>query len=108
VLISHERKMGHQDDYPNNQTKEFRMNNAKMITGLAIAAAAAAMFVATPAAMAAKHEGKVHCTGVNACKGKSDCKTASNACKGMNACKGKGMNIMSEKDCTAKGGKVEK
>jgi hypothetical protein len=50
----------------------------------------------------------VHCTGVNACKGKSDCKTASNACKGMNACKGKGMNVMSEKDCTAKGGKVEK
>jgi hypothetical protein len=84
------------------------MNNAKKITGLAIAAAAAAMFVAAPAAMAAKHEGKVHCVGVNACKGKSDCKTASNACKGMNACKGKGMNAMSEKDCTAKGGKVEK
>ena len=84
------------------------MNNAKMITGLAIAAAAAAMFVAAPAAMAAKHEGKVHCTGVNACKGKSDCKTASNACKGMNACKGKGMNAMSEKECTEKGGKIEK
>jgi hypothetical protein len=100
--------MGHQDDYPNNQTKEFRMNNAKKITGLAIAAAAAAMFMAAPAANAAKHEGSVHCTGVNACKGKSDCKTASNACKGMNACKGKGMNVMSEKDCTTKGGKVEK
>jgi len=84
------------------------MNNAKMITGLAIAAAAAAMFMAAPAANAAKHEGQVHCTGVNACKGKSDCKTASNACKGMNACKGQGMNVMSEKDCTAKGGKVEK
>ena len=84
------------------------MNNAKKITGLAIAAAAAAMVMAAPAANAAKHEGQVHCTGVNACKGKSDCKTASNACKGMNACKGKGMNVMSEKDCTAKGGKVEK
>ena len=84
------------------------MNNVKKITGLAIAAAAAAMFVAAPAAMAAKHEGNVHCTGVNACKGKSDCKTASNACKGMNACKGQGMNPMSEKDCKAKGGKVEK
>mgnify|MGYP003546492488 FL=1 len=84
------------------------MNNATKITGLAIAAAAAAMFMAPPAANAAKHEGNVHCTGVNACKGKSDCKTASNACKGMNACKGKGMNVMSEKDCTAKGGKVEK
>jgi hypothetical protein len=100
--------MGHQDDYLNNQTKEFRMNNATKITGLAIAAAAAAMFMVAPAANAAKHEGNVHCTGLNACKGKSDCKTASNACKGMNACKGKGMNVMSEKDCTAKGGKVEK
>jgi len=84
------------------------MNNAKKITGLAIAAAAAVMFVAAPAAMAGKDEAKIHCVGTNACKGKSDCKTASNACKGMNACKGKGMNAMSEKDCKAKGGKVEK
>jgi hypothetical protein len=84
------------------------MNNVKKITGFAIAAAAAAMFVAAPAAFAGKEEGKVHCTGVNACKGKSDCKTASNACKGMNACKGKGMNAMSAKDCKAKGGKAEK
>jgi hypothetical protein len=84
------------------------MVTAKKLTGLALAAAAATMFAAAPVAMAAKHEGQVHCTGVNACKGKSDCKTASNACKGMNACKGKGMNVMSEKDCTAKGGKIEK
>ncbi|HJX19254.1 MAG TPA: hypothetical protein VJ437_13825 [Acidiferrobacterales bacterium] len=84
------------------------MNNVKKITGLALAAAAAAMFMAAPAANAAKHEGKVHCTGVNACKGKAECKTASNACKGMNACKGQGFISMSEKDCTAKGGKIEK
>lgn len=84
------------------------MSTAKKLTGLVIAAAAASLFAAAPAAMADKHEGKVHCTGVNACKGKSECKTASNACKGMNACKGKGMMVMSEKDCKAKGGKVEK
>ena len=83
------------------------MNTANKITGLAIAAAAAAMFIAAPAANAAKQEGKVHCTGTNACKGKSECKTASNACKGANACKGKGMESMSEKDCKAKGGKME-
>jgi hypothetical protein len=100
--------LGHQDDYSKNQTKEFLMNKAKRLTGLAIVAAAASMFIGAPTVMAAKHEGKVHCTGVNACKGKSDCKTASNACKGMNACKGKGMNAMSEKDCKAKGGKIEK
>jgi hypothetical protein len=84
------------------------MSTAKKLTGLVLAAAAAGMFAATPAAMAAKHEGKVHCTGVNACKGKSECKTASNACKGMNACKGKGMMTMSEKECKDKGGKIEK
>ena len=83
------------------------MNTAKKITGLAIAAAAAAMFAMVPVAQAAKHEGMVNCTGVNGCKGKGECKTASNACKGQNSCKGKGMMSMSEKDCTAKGGKME-
>jgi hypothetical protein len=84
------------------------MSTAKKLTGLVLAAAAAGMFATAPVAMAAKHEGKVHCTGVNACKGKSDCQTASNACKGMNACKGKGWVSMSEKDCKAKDGKIEK
>ena len=83
------------------------MNTANKITGLALAAAAAAMFTMAPVAQAAKHEGMVHCTGVNGCKGKSECKTASNACKGQNSCKGKGMQSMSEKDCKAKSGKVE-
>jgi hypothetical protein len=83
--------------------------NAKKLTGIALATAAAGLFAtATVPAVAAKHMGNVHCEGVNACKGKSDCATASNACKGQNACKGKGMNVMSEKDCKAKGGKVVK
>jgi len=84
------------------------MNNVTKISGLAIAAAAAAMFMSAPAAMAAKHEGKVHCMGVNGCKGKSECKTASNSCKGQNGCKGQGFMSMSEKECATKGGKVEK
>jgi hypothetical protein len=84
------------------------MNTAKKLTGLAIAAAAASMFAMTPAAQAAEQSGPVHCLGINACKGKGDCKTASNACKGMNACKGKGMVVMSSvKECKDKGGKVE-
>jgi len=83
------------------------MITAKKLTGLVIAAAAAGVFAATPAAVSAGEAGKVHCLGVNGCKGKGDCKTASNACKGMNACKGKGMSIMSDKDCKAKGGKIE-
>lgn len=86
------------------------MINAKKITGVALATAAAGLFAATSLApaYAAKEEGKVHCLGVNACKGKSDCATATHACKGQNACKGKGMMIMSEKECKEKGGKVEK
>ena len=84
------------------------MITAKKLSGLILAAAAAGVFAATPVAVSAADKGKVHCLVINACKGKSDCKTASNACKGMNACKGKGMVAMSEKDCKAKGGKVEK
>jgi hypothetical protein len=84
------------------------MSNAKKLTGIALATAAAGLFAAaTLPAHAAKEEAKVHCIGINGCKGKSECATASNACKGMNACKGKGMTVTSEKDCVAKGGKVE-
>jgi hypothetical protein len=84
------------------------MITAKKLSGLILAAAAAGVFATTPVAVSAADAGKVHCLGVNGCKGKGDCKTASNACKGMNACKGKGMVSMSEKDCKAKGGKVAK
>ena len=85
------------------------MSTAKKLSGIALATAAAGLFATAGVApvMAAKHEGMVHCLGVNACKGKSDCATASSACKGQNACKGKGMNVMSAGDCKAKGGKVE-
>ncbi|MGH8744307.1 MAG: hypothetical protein ACREUY_08525 [Burkholderiales bacterium] len=45
---------------------------------------------------------------MNACKGKSDCKSATNACKGENACKGKGFEAMTEKDCQAAKAKAKK
>jgi hypothetical protein len=83
--------------------------NAKKLSGLALATAAAGLFataIATPA-LAAKHEGNVKCMGANACKGKSDCATAEHSCKGHNKCKGHGMNMMSAADCKTKGGKVE-
>lgn len=84
------------------------MTTAKKISGIVLAAAAAGMFATMPVAHAAKHEGKVMCEGVNACKGKGACKTAANACKGQNACKGKGAMEMTMADCTAKGGKTAK
>ena len=54
----------------------------------------------------AKKSAKVHCTGVNECKGKGECASASNSCAGSNSCKGKGVVMMSAEDCKAKGGKV--
>jgi hypothetical protein len=44
--------------------------------------------------------------GINACKGTSECATATNSCKGSNSCKGQGWVHASKEDCTAKGGKV--
>ena len=70
-----------------------------------LAAAAAALFTAGLAGQASaehheKGEGKkVHCEGVNSCKGHSECQTASNDCKGLNSCKGKGWVSMSDEQC---------
>lgn len=49
---------------------------------------------------------KVHCMGVNECKGKGACKTEANACGGQNGCGGKGFVELSEEECKAKGGTV--
>jgi hypothetical protein len=42
----------------------------------------------------------VHCSGVNSCKGTSECKSAKNSCKGMNSCKGQGWVSMTKSECT--------
>jgi hypothetical protein len=48
---------------------------------------------------------KVHCTGVNECKGKGACAMPNgNTCAGKNECKGKGVIDMTADECTAKGG----
>ena len=86
------------------------MNTAKKASGVAIATAAAALFLSGMTGVAVAAEGAasadVHCYGVNACKGKTACKTASNACKGQNSCKGKGWISMGAKACADKGGKT--
>ena len=74
--------------------------------GALIAAMAAGLFSTAPALVQAADSAKVHCAGVNSCKGKSACHSASNACAGQNSCKGKGWLEMSEKECKDKGGKV--
>ncbi len=89
---------------------ETKRNAIRVLSGTALAAAAAALFLSGAAGVAAADakEAMVQCAGVNACKGKSDCATATSACMGQNACKGQGWLKMTEKQCLEKGGKVPK
>ena len=84
--------------------------NARKLTGLALATAAASLFATAgiPVAYAEKEVAKVHCDGANACKGKSACQTASSACKGHNSCKGKGWLLLSKDECSAAMDKMKK
>ncbi len=106
-------RSGRTPDYKNRAFFNFQetqtMTAVQKLTGIALAVAAAGMFVTAGIGSAfAAEDGKIHCEGVNACKGKTDCKSATNACKGENACKGKGFMAMSEKDCTAAKAKAKK
>ncbi len=49
---------------------------------------------------------KVHCYGVNECKGQNDCKTAQHECKGQGSCKGKGFKGVVAKACLEKDGVI--
>lgn len=83
------------------------MKTITKVNGLALAAAAATMFLAAPMAASAADSAQGKCMGVNACKGQSACKTAKNSCKGMNACKGQGFEMMTKTACAKAGGKFE-
>ena len=72
---------------------------------LAAAALSLAMTGATYAPALAK-DAKVHCSGINSCKGTSECATSNSACKGQNSCKGHGWVFATKGDCKAKGGKI--
>jgi hypothetical protein len=75
------------------------------ISGAALAVAAAGLFLTAGVAPAVADDAKIHCTGVNGCKGKAECKTAKNDCKGQNACKGQGFSAMTKEKCDAAKGK---
>lgn len=74
-----------------------------------IAAAAAVAFVTAPltSTLVQAHSHKVKCYGINKCKGKSACKTATSSCKGKNSCKGKGYVMKSPEKCKKLGGTTE-
>lgn len=75
---------------------------AKKLAGASIAAAAAMMFSAAFVAPSfAAEDAKVHCDGVNSCKGTSACKSHGHECAGMNSCKGQGFLELTEKECKA-------
>ncbi len=83
----------------------------KKLTGVVVATAVAGLFLSGHAIAKEKtksmKEAKVHCMGINSCKGKGMCKSDANGCKGENACKGKGwVGVKTEKECTDKGGQV--
>lgn len=84
------------------------MKNSKKVLGVAMAVAAAGMLSTTTPVFAAGADAKIHCYGVNKCKGHNDCKTATNACKGHASCKGHGFVAVSTKACDHLGGKVGK
>ena len=82
------------------------MKTTGKIGGAAVATAAALLFSSLAVSAARADEATVHCNGVNACKGQSDCKSASNDCKGMNSCKGQGFKDLSTQACTKQGGSL--
>lgn len=80
---------------------------ANKTTNVALAVAAASMFAFAPLASQAATDAKVHCYGINNCKGQNDCKSLFSSCKGQSACKGKGFKDVTLKECKDKGGKLE-
>jgi uncharacterized membrane protein len=90
------------------------INGAKSGAGIATAAAMLALAsMAQAADLVAPVKGSslhasdvIHCFGVNACKGQSDCETATSGCKTQNACKGKGWKSLTAAKCFAKKGFV--
>jgi hypothetical protein len=82
---------------------------ASTVRGMAVAAAAATMFIAGAGVSSAQDDGnnvvKIRCFGGNACKGQSACKTSSNECKGHNACKGQGFEFRGMGACADKPGR---
>jgi uncharacterized membrane protein len=81
----------------------------KKLSGVALAAAAAGLLLSGAVAADEGAAGKtadanIKCAGINACKGQTACKSASNECKGKNSCQGKGFLTVSKADCVAKKG----
>lgn len=82
--------------------------NTNKAARVAVATAAALIFSNMAVTTAGAVEAKVKCEGVNSCKGKSACSTATNACQGQNSCKGKGYLLLSQAECDQAKAKLKK
>lgn len=88
-------------------TKHFGASFAAAAAALALSGSVFAADMPAGSKGAAVGAGdKVHCYGVHACKGNSDCATTENSCKGQNACKGHGFKATSAKQCLDQGGTI--
>jgi hypothetical protein len=74
---------------------------AMTVAGLLLAAAPSLTLADTKT-----KEAKVKCAGINGCKGKGGCASATNDCGGKNGCKGKGWVETTEQECKDKKGTV--
>lgn len=83
------------------------MDKSKLVSGVAMVAAAAAMFVSGVGVSVAGQTDtvKAKCVGKNACKGQGSCAGAANGCKGQNACKGQGWEMLTLAQCTDRQGR---
>lgn len=86
---------------------KFNKTSGMTIASAALALAVSGTTFVAPTGAAAEEEAKIHCVGVNACKGSSDCKSATNECAGLNDCKGQGFVAMTATQCEKIGGTVE-
>lgn len=83
------------------------MNTVKKVSGVALAAAAAAMFSVAPMSNAVAGEKAGKCFNVNSCKGTGECATATTSCAGQNSCAGHGWVKKTKMECEDAGGKFE-
>jgi hypothetical protein len=86
-------------------SKGFQLASA----AAALAFSAAAIAATAPAGSTGKAvaaSDKVHCYGINSCKGQADCKTTTHACKGQGSCKGQGFKGMAAAECLKDGGTI--
>ena len=89
-----------------SKTKQtFSLASAAMAFALSAPVMAAEMPAGSTGAAIGAGD-KVHCYGVNSCKGTADCATADHACKGQNSCKGQGFKGISAGECLSTGGVI--